>query len=154
MFLVSDDVRTGHTLIRLAQPIFTHIPRVHVHFINAPETLHNISSILCHLVGNGTGCLQHDMRHEMLTKRALFLPLRQCKKGHAESAFCDACRTSSESTVREVVLVECMEWCSVCCGELGCPFFRSAWGHSKLQSTFFPQLIGVYLTRNTARTPL
>ena len=35
------------------------------------------------------------MRHEMLTQRALFLPSRQYKKGHAESAFRDACRTSS-----------------------------------------------------------
>ena len=34
------------------------------------------------------------MRHELLTQRAL---LSQCKKGHAESAFCDACRTSPES---------------------------------------------------------
>ena len=32
------------------------------------------------------------MRHEMLTQRALFLPSRQYKKGHAESAFRDACR--------------------------------------------------------------
>ena len=32
------------------------------------------------------------MRHEMLTQRALFC---HHKKGHAESAFRDACRTSS-----------------------------------------------------------
>ena len=35
------------------------------------------------------------MRHEMLTQRARFLYWRDGKKGHAESAFRDACRTSS-----------------------------------------------------------
>ena len=36
------------------------------------------------------------MRHEMLTQRT-FLPSRAMQKGYAESAFCDACRTSSDS---------------------------------------------------------
>ena len=35
---------------------------------------------------------RYDMRHEMLTP---FLPSRQYKTGHAESAFRDACCTSS-----------------------------------------------------------
>ena len=35
------------------------------------------------------------MRHEVLTQRALFV-LESMQKGHAESAFCDVCRTSSE----------------------------------------------------------
>ena len=35
------------------------------------------------------------MRHKLLTQRALFCIGSQCKKGHAESAFRDACRTSS-----------------------------------------------------------
>ena len=34
------------------------------------------------------------MRHELLTQCALFY-WSQCKKGHAESAFRDACRASS-----------------------------------------------------------
>ena len=34
------------------------------------------------------------MRHELLTQCALFYWI-QCKKGHAESALRDACRTSS-----------------------------------------------------------
>ena len=34
------------------------------------------------------------MRHELLTQRALFCIWSQCKKGHAESAFRDTCRTS------------------------------------------------------------
>ena len=41
------------------------------------------------------GQRRYDMRHEMLTQRALFLPSCQYKTGHAESAFHDACRTSS-----------------------------------------------------------
>ena len=41
----------------------------------------------------------HDQRrcdtgHELLTQRALFLYWSECKKGHAESAFRDACHTS------------------------------------------------------------
>ena len=39
------------------------------------------------------------MRHEMLNSACPFLPSRQYKKGHAESAFRDACRTSSVSNV-------------------------------------------------------
>ena len=35
------------------------------------------------------------MRHEMLTQRTFFAITRN-KKGYTESAFCDACRTSSE----------------------------------------------------------
>ena len=37
------------------------------------------------------------MHHEMLTQHALFChrAMRQYKKGHTESAFHDACRTSS-----------------------------------------------------------
>ena len=36
------------------------------------------------------------MRHEMLTQRT-FLPSRAIQKGYAKSAFCDACRTSSDT---------------------------------------------------------
>ena len=36
-----------------------------------------------------------DVRHELLTWRALFFVLESMQKGHAESAFRDACRTSS-----------------------------------------------------------
>ena len=39
------------------------------------------------------------MRHEMLTQRAPFCIGRDGKKGHAESAFRDACRTSSGKTL-------------------------------------------------------
>ena len=35
------------------------------------------------------------MRHELLTQRALFCIGVNAKKGHAESAFRDVCRTSS-----------------------------------------------------------
>ena len=35
------------------------------------------------------------MHHKLLTQRALFCIGVNAKKGHAESAFCDACRTSS-----------------------------------------------------------
>ena len=38
---------------------------------------------------------KYDMHHELLTQRALFCIGVNAKKGHAESAFCDACRTSS-----------------------------------------------------------
>ena len=40
------------------------------------------------------GGRRYDMRHEMLTQRALFCH-REYKKGHADSAFRDACHTSS-----------------------------------------------------------
>ena len=44
------------------------------------------------------------MRHKMLTHRALFcIDLVfdfNAKKGHAESAFCDACRTSAGCSLR------------------------------------------------------
>ena len=41
------------------------------------------------------------MRHELLTQHALFVldPWSRCKKGHAESAFRGACRTSSDHSV-------------------------------------------------------
>ena len=42
------------------------------------------------------------MRHEMLTQRAPFCIGRDGKKKHAESAFRDACRTSSGVTLSAV----------------------------------------------------
>ena len=43
---------------------------------------------------------RYDMRHEMLTQRAPFcIGARDGKKGHAESAFRDACRTFSGSCI-------------------------------------------------------
>ena len=39
------------------------------------------------------------MCHELLTQRALFSVGVNAKKGHAESAFCDACHTSSGPSI-------------------------------------------------------
>ena len=51
------------------------------------------------VIGGAVGNYQrrYDMRHEMLTQRALFCHRANTKRGmgHADSAFCDACRTSS-----------------------------------------------------------
>ena len=49
------------------------------------------------------------MRHELLTQCALFC---ECKKGHAELAFCDACRTSSGMGLRAIIIHQIMNACS------------------------------------------
>ena len=42
------------------------------------------------------------MHHEMLTQRALVCIDSNTKNGHAESAICDACRTSSGGMVLDL----------------------------------------------------